>query len=684
MAVLKKIKRAVRGEVNLATIAREVIRRSRVSLQHRKERASLDRNEPLSLLPRFSRMSADELLAHFQGTREARFFDGFREAETVELQRSLFPTETAELIVSANRIVDDHCWPLLGVGEKCFGKEIQWTRDPLSNSVWPLDYHRDIKLIRGDGSDVRVLWELNRLGHFLTLARAYALTDDERYSVGFFTQLRSWTQQNPYGRGANWTCAMEVALRAINLLAAFEIFRHSPQLNSGSLQLLLQLFQQHGSYIQRNLEFSYLATSNHYLSDVVGLLWLGLMLPEFGDAKEWRDFGVAEMLREMDKQVLADGADFEASTGYHRYVLELFLYSFFLCLNNDIEIHKKYWYKLHQMLVYLRSYLRPDGFAPLIGDTDSGQVLPICRRRADDHGYLLAIDAVLFKDSDIKVQAMEPPEELLWLRGKAGITAYLEMRFSPDQGVSKAFPEAGTYIMRDGDLYLCFNASSAGVNGRGSHGHNDALSIEVSAHGKAFIVDPGTYVYSADLQKRHEFRSTAYHSTVKIDDKEQNTINRDTPFVIGDEARPRVLEWKTDKDFDKIVAEHYGYSPVIHRRSITFNKQERYWLMDDEFFGEGEHVYEVRFHFASGLDVSVRGAAVEARSGDVGLIVSSLSSEVVPGVESQPVSRDYGEMSDAISACWRISGRPGKLSWKISLLCANSVVSESLWLTGFP
>ena len=74
--------------------------------------------------------------------------------------------------------------------------------------------------MRTDGSDVRVLWELNRLGHFITLARAYALTKDERYSAEFFSQLRSWDQQNPYGRGANWSCAMEVALRVMNLLAA--------------------------------------------------------------------------------------------------------------------------------------------------------------------------------------------------------------------------------------------------------------------------------------------------------------------------------------------------------------------------------------------------------------------------------------------------------------------------------
>jgi hypothetical protein len=420
---------------------------------------------------------------------------------------------------------------------------------------------------------------------------------------------------------------MEVALRAMNLLAAFETFRHSLQFDSGFLQFFLRLLQQHGTYIRRNLEFSYLATSNHYLSDVVGLLWLGLLLPELHHAEEWRSFGFGVMLSEMDKQVLADGADFEASTGYHRFVTELFVHSFLLCRANNVEIEKKYWSKLQQMLSYIRAYLRPDGFAPLIGDTDSGQVLPLVRRRADDHAYLLDI-----------------------------------LKTDTCHHASQAFPDAGIYIMREGDLYLCFNASGSGINGRGSHGHNDVLSIEVSAGGRAYIIDPGTYVYSADLVKRHTFRSTAFHSTVQIDGLEQNTIRVDTPFVIGNEAKPRVLEWKTSDDFDKVVAEHYGY-PVVHRRTVVFEKLERHWLIDDEFFGDGEHVYEARFHFASGLDVIVNGAAVEAG----GLVVALLNLEVEPVLESQPVSRDYGEMSDAIAACWRIEGRLSKLSWKVKL-----------------
>ena len=592
MSVLTKIKRAVRGDVKLTTVVREALRRSRASLQQRKERASLDENKPLALRRPFDRMSPDELLAHFRGPREAKFFELPIAPETTGLEPS-------------------------------FGRVIEWRRDPLSNHVWPLDYHRDIDLIRTDGSDVRVLWELNRLGHLLTLARAYSLTKDERYTEEFFAQLRSWSEQNPYGRGPNWSCAMEVALRAMNLLAAFDAFRHSPRVDFDFLTFFLKLLQEHGDYIRRNLEFSYIATSNHYLSDVVGLLWLGLLLPELRDAEEWRDFGLAQTLCEMDKQVLADGADFEASTGYHRFITELFLYSFMLCRANTVEIDQRYWTKLHQMLSYIRGYLRPDGFAPLIGDTDSGQVLPFVRRRADDHAYLLEIGAHVFDDPELNTPCLS----------------------------SQAFPDAGTYIMRHRDLYLCFNASGVGINGRGSHGHNDALSIEVSAGGRAVIVDPGTYVYSADLEKRHQFRSTAYHSTVQIDGLEQNTIDVRKPFVIGNEAKPRVLEWKTSGDFDKVVGEHYGY-PVVHRRTIVFNKRERAWVIDDEFFGDGEHLYEVRFHFAPGVEMQE-------------LTIRSLSTDVQPVLERQAVSRDYGQMSESVSACWRISGLPRKLRWEI-------------------
>jgi len=139
--------------------------------------------------------------------------------------------------------------------------------------------------------------------------------------------------------------------------------------------------------------------------------------------------------------------------------------------------------------------------------------------------------------------------------------------------------------------------------------------------------------------------------------------------VIGNEAGPRVLEWQSTTDYDKVVAEHYGYgrlaASVTHRRTVTFNKNECSWLIEDDFLGEGEHEFEVFFHFAPDLDLLLNGTKVEAKSGEVGLTVSSLSLDQPPSLVNQHVSRDYGELIDSVSACWRVSGRVNKLSWKI-------------------
>jgi len=416
------------------------------------------------------------------------------------------------------------------------------------------------------------------------------------------------------------------------------------------------------------------------------------MLPELSAARGWREWALAEMLREMDKQILRDGADYEASTGYHRFVLELFLYSFILCRANDIPIADKYWRKLHQMLIYLRGILRPDGPAPLIGDTDGGQVLPVVSRSANDHAYLLALGAVVFKDSQFKLLRFEAPQELLWLLGEEGLRTYAQLANATPEISSQAFPDAGTYVLRHDDLFLFFNANGALAGRPASHRHNDALSVEISAYGRAFIVDPGSYVYTADLHERHLFRSTTYHSTVQVDDVEQNTIREGAPFVIGEEACANLSLWETTPDRDRIVAEHSGYErmakPVTHRRGITFHKSERYWLIEDEIIGKGEHKVAARFHFDAGLEVELLGEhGVMARdiASGIGLFVCAITPGEVdrPTLESQFVSRHYGSKLPSITACWSIQmSVPCKLRWAIVPVCAGEDQNERLGLAG--
>jgi hypothetical protein len=689
MNIVRKIKRTLRGEVPATAAARELLRRSRARVTRSRERARLSKWQQTEarLQPEFATMAGVDLLTHFRNRSQPVFLPGFS-SRSGDIQKALFTEETRKLMVAAEKIVDNHSWPLLGIGERNFGPQINWHRDPLSEVEWPLEYHADLNLFRNDGSDVRVLWELNRLAHFLTLARAFVVSNDERFSAEFFAQLESWHAQNPYGMGANWNCAMEVALRATNLLGAFQIFQHSSLMDEQKLARLLAILDQHGHFIRRHLEFSYIGTSNHYLSDIVGLVWLGTMLPELLSASEWREFGLREMLREMDKQVLAEGADFESSTGYHRLVLELFLYTFILCRENDIEIEDKYWNKLRAMLHYVRAYLRPDGRAPLIGDSDSGQFFPITKRAGDDHAYVLAIGAVVMNESTFETPDAAMPEELVWILGDQSERIYQKAAADQPRVPSQSFPNAGTHILRDRDLYLLFNTAGAGVNGRGSHGHNDILSIEVSACGQPFIVDPGTYVYTANLGERQRFRSTAYHSTVQIDGIDQHTTDEQSPFVIGAEAQPKVLAWETSSERDRVSAEHAGYSrlvqPVQHRRTITLIKQDRMWRVEDEFAGTGEHHFEVRFHFDGGLEVRVldeHTVSAYDKMTRAKLFVSSLNLQRQPRLEDQFVSRDYGSKQPSMSACWSVTQRvPFKLSWVILPVCSGEVEAERLGL----
>jgi hypothetical protein len=677
------------GQLGIGKATREAFRRGRAVVRSRRERAMLDQlaARPARLLPEFQNISSFALLNHFRERSTPSFLPGFQAADsTASRQRELFPDETERLIESARKIVHAHRWLLLGFGEKEFGDPINWHRDPLSGRIWPLDYHADIPLWHSDGSDIRVLWELNRLGHLITLGRAYALTSDEALATEFFAQLKSWQEQNPIGRGANWSCAMEVALRAMNLLAAFSLFRGSPALNEERLLMLLAMFEQHGTHIRRNLEFSYISTSNHYLSDVAGLLWLGIMLPELTLAEEWRTWALSELLREMDKQILADGADHEGSTGYHRFVLELLLYSLVLCRANGIPIADKYWRRLQLMLEYVLAYLRPEGLAPLIGDTDGGQVLPIVNREANDHAYLLALGAVLIKDRRFKLTEVAPPQELLWILGETGLRDYdLIPDVSPGLQ-SQEFPDAGTFVLRDKDLFLLFNVNGARKGRPASHRHNDVLSVEISAAGRAFIVDPGTYVYTADLHERHRFRSTAYHSTVQIDEAEQQTIYEAAPFVSGQEATARVLVWETTAERDHVVAEHNGYArlaePVIHRRAITFDKINRWWLIEDELIGSGEHQVATRFHFPSGLDITAfepNGVLVRDQQRGDSLLVRSLDLDQPAELEAQFTSMHYGSKEPSFTACWTtVAQVPCKLRWAIVPIGADEDGNERL------
>jgi len=525
---------------------------------------------------------------------------------TAEIIHQNFPESVAETTREADSILS-HRITVFG-REFQMGPLIDWHADPFTQVRWPLLHYAEMPMRAGHGSDVRTVWELNRLQHLPALGRAFALTGDETYSDEFLLQIASWYEENPPRFGVNWTVAMEAGIRAVNILAALGLFRASRNMTEEVVELILKMMLAHGRFIRSNLEFSHRAASNHYLSNLIGLYSIGMMLPELKESRAWVSYSAPRLLEELDRQVLPDGVSYEGSTSYHRFVLEIFALFFALSRASRVDLPGKAWERLERMFEFTRHYLKPDGTAPIIGDSDDGRLLKFRERPAIEHSYLLSLAAVLVENDAFK-QSSRLDEEAIWWFGEEGREAFESLSAAEDQAQSRAFDDAQIFVQRRGPFYSIIDCGDHGANGHGSHAHSDALSFEIFAFGRTFLRDPGTFVYTADERWRNTFRSTPYHNTVRIDRRDISRVSEGQVFALGPNVAPRVNRWESTVERDVLDAEHHAYAdlaePVIHRRVFTFEKQEGFWIIRDIFEGRGEHGFEFFFNFDSGLEVAV-------------------------------------------------------------------------------
>src|SRR5262249_15887246 len=105
--------------------------------------------------------------------------------EIVEIMDQRFPAERDAIIIAAEAALAGK-FSLLGHNMLSFGdppdSPIDWGLDPVSGKRAPLRHWSELDPLDPlDGGDPKVVWELNRHAHFVTLGQAYWLTDDNRF-----------------------------------------------------------------------------------------------------------------------------------------------------------------------------------------------------------------------------------------------------------------------------------------------------------------------------------------------------------------------------------------------------------------------------------------------------------------------------------------------------------------------
>lgn len=544
---------------------------------------------------------------------ETRFFFASNEGQhrATLLCRHL-PREADAIIQEADEICR-HEFRLLGYEKLRYGPEIDWhfaqgkRTDPLTPwfKINFLDFHTV--------GDHKVVWELNRHQHFVTLAKAWLLTGNDACVNELLAQWYSWQRANPYPLGINWASALEVAFRSLSWLWARSLLGECSVLPTNFQKDLLSALALNGRYIERFMS-TYFSPNTHLLGEAVALFFVGTLCPQILASERWRKLGWSVVLRESERQVRPDGVYFEQALYYHVYALDFFLHARILASKNGIEVPERFDDVVKKMLDVIEA-LSAVGSIEGFGDDDGGRVFNPPRNRVECMTDPLAVGAVLYSHNYTRANLTE---ESIWLFGDKAIQQFETPR-SQLHANSSVFPSGGIYLINDLEprpQQLTIDAGPQGT-GHSGHGHADALSIRFSVGAQRFLIDPGTYCYVSAGEERNCFRGTGAHNTLRVDTLDQAVP--EGPFAWSLIPRTTAETWLNGESFDFFVGSHDGYSrlpePVLHRRFI-FHVKGGFWFVRDVAEGQGTHLLESFWHFAPDISIEAENDIVVAKPAD--------------------------------------------------------------------
>lgn len=284
------------------------------------------------------------------------------------------------------------------------------------------------------GADIKVPWEISRMQHLpqLSIFAINLPNKRDRIIKEFKNEVYDFAATNPINMGANWTCTMDVGIRAANMLIAHDSVKGMDQsniLDNEFEKFFGNFIYEHGEFIINNLEWNDGNNNNHYLSDICGLLFVSSYLERNEVVDSWLAFSIQEIINCMEKQFYDDGGNFEGSTSYHRLSSELMIYStalvYGLLKTDKRKVLNEYNYRIIKRLLpanmqkfdlsdekfFPKLYLdrlfraglftmditKQNGRITQIGDNDSGRFF-----KFSPIGELLSVNAAIYKYQNLE------------------------------------------------------------------------------------------------------------------------------------------------------------------------------------------------------------------------------------------------------------------------------------------
>lgn len=433
-------------------------------------------------------------------------------------------------------------------------------------------------------NDNEFLWQLNRMTHWQDLLEAYTLTKEEKYAQKVVDELLDWIQvvnipceldEYPidYFVACNPLRALEIGIRAYKTWPlVLEHLGRTPYLTEALLEQYLGVIHVQIKALRKVSPVLWpKADHNHFLMECLGILTTALYFPELKEAGEWKSFAIDGIERCARAQLTQEGGQIEGCPSYHNGCMFWFGMAVLLAKRFGFVFSEEYMHLYRKNLDYSIYSLRPTGKCVPVGDSHANYEAVM----AGIYGYMaldditwLALTAnfidmdILYKEAEKHVWRSPDIADFyrcLYTLKKKSYVCDMPLVF-----VNKKIGQAVLKSDWSKDaLSLLMTCRSPIQN---FHAHTDLLSFDFTALGKNMVCDPGIFCYRED-EDRRMFKSTQYHSTIVIGDRDQFAYQGS--FQYGPQKKGYIDFAEEGEGYRITGGVHDNYEPVVHRRYLV-------------------------------------------------------------------------------------------------------------------
>lgn len=437
-------------------------------------------------------------------------------------------------------------------------EEIDWHYSPFTRKKSPEKLHwTEIGDLSSEFGDIKWIWELSRFSFVYPLSRAFIASKDEKYAKAFWSMFEDFIEYNPPELGANYKCGQEMSLRIMAWMFGLNTFIDSPETTDERLELMLKSIHHHADHVEKHFDFALKSVkNNHSLSEAAGMYTVGTVFTFFNLSRKWKEKGKKFIQSEANWQIYDDGSYIQHSFNYQRLAIQDLTWVLRLGQIAEDKFDDIFLTKFKKTVEFMYQMQESStGRLPNYGMNDGAYIHPLTSREYLDHRPVLQ-SAWLTLTGKRLYPETEVDEIAFWLG--LDIKKTMDAPFKE----SKIFPDGGYGILRKESQFAMIRCTSY----RHRPAQADMLHLDFWDQEFNILADAGTFSYNTTQDDLLYFNGTASHNTVTINQNDQ--MEKASRFIWLNWTKSKIIKYKTTKDFSFFEGEHYGYSPIIHRRAI--------------------------------------------------------------------------------------------------------------------